>query len=168
MSMRGLGPLLGQELSEWNLSQGHTGRQKGRSYGESGLKTTKGSNKDLQRRNRRHRKALTKTGCTVYGLRAKSDGVTMYVGQTRCLLEKRLRFHVRKLSGGKTNLYKWWRWRIQEGDAVEIFALDEQAIWDVSEIIWIERLRAHGNPLTNMTLGGRSGPLAKGGKRKCA
>jgi hypothetical protein len=133
------------------------------------MKATKGSNKDLKRRERRHRKLLTKTGCTVYGLRAKSDGVTMYVGQTRCLLAKRFRFHLRKISTGKTRLYQWWRWRLQDGDAIEIFSLDDNATWDVSEVIWIERLKAAGNPLTNMTRGGRDGPLVKGGKRNpCA
>jgi hypothetical protein len=132
------------------------------------MKATPGSNKDLKRRERRHRKRLTKTGCTVYGLRAKSDGVTMYVGQTRCILAKRLRFHVRKISTGTTRLYQWWRWRLQDGDAVEIFTIDDNATWDVSEVIWIERLRAAGNPLTNMTRGGRDGPLTKGGKRTIA
>lgn len=129
------------------------------------MKATKGSNKDLKRRERRLRKRLTKNGCVVYGLRAKSDGVTMYVGQTRCLLAKRYRYHLLKLSAGKTNLYRWWRWRLEDGDTVEIFSLDDNGVWDVGEVLWIERLRAAGCPLTNMTRGGRDGPLIKGGLR---
>jgi uncharacterized GH25 family protein len=90
----------------------------------------------------------------------------MYVGQTRCLLITRYRFHLLCLKASKTEVYKWWRWRLQDGDEVEIFPLEKNATWDVSEVIWIERLRAAGNPLTNMTRGGRDGSLVKGGRKR--
>ncbi len=96
----------------------------------------------------------------VYGLHG-ADGQVMYVGQTRCKLSVRLKWHMKHLNKRNTDVYRWMRWRIAAGEAIEIRMLEPHAVWDVSEVIWIERLKAKGIPLTNMTLGGKSPPTRK-------
>lgn len=88
----------------------------------------------------------------MYCLKA-STGEIVYVGQTRCTLATRLSFHRRNASpiGTQIERYLVDHWP-------EIVMLEPQATWDVDEILWIERLRLAGEPLLNMTRGGRDGP----------
>lgn len=94
-----------------------------------------------------------KRACFVYGLRL--SGKVYYVGQTRCALPVRLKFHNRSARPNGSPVQRWLLdcWPLLEG--VEIFMLEENAVWDVDEIIWIERMRQKGEPLLNVKRGGK-------------
>lgn len=123
---------------------------------DSRLKADPNSNRSRKRREKKQKRRLGKIGCVVYGLKAKSDGVCRYIGQTRCLLETRMMHHRKKVARGTSDLYQWWRWREAEGDEIEIYVVQGGAIWNVSEIQWITRLTDSGHTLTNTTPGGNS------------
>lgn len=108
----------------------------------------------LKRKSRKFRKkhGYDKSLCYVYGLR-NSFGQIGYIGQTRLDLEKRLRWHFKASVDGKTRLHKW----IRGSMGVEIFMIDSNATWDVSEILWIDRYRREGHDLMNVLRGGRDG-----------
>lgn len=89
-----------------------------------------------------------KRACFVYGL--KYEGQIFYVGQTRCALSKRLRLHYRSASSTGSAVERWLL-----GKAVEIIMVERSAVWDVDEVIWIDRLRQKGEPLLNVRRGGK-------------
>lgn len=104
-----------------------------------------------KRRVRSTKPAPTKAMCIVYGL-TDNDGIVRYIGQTRNDLETRLNFHKRNaFTGGTSPCAKW----IAENKAdIRIVALDTNATWNVSEILWIDRYRREGHHLWNVTRGG--------------
>lgn len=89
-----------------------------------------------------------KRACFVYGL--KYEGRIFYVGQTRCDLPRRLNLHYRNASASGSPVQRWIL-----GKPVEIVMIEREAVWDVDEIIWIERLRQKGEPLLNVKRGGK-------------
>jgi|688.fasta_scaffold741823_2 hypothetical protein len=93
----------------------------------------------------------TKSWCRVYGL-FDADGVCYYVGQTRLELKDRMRWH-RKSKTRPVSL--WLQAEHEAGRRVFIELIEEPATWDVTEIIWIERMRQLEQPLLNRTRGGR-------------
>ena len=114
-----------------------------------------GSNK----RNRRHRKRCLKVygqkWCIVYGLVDPEDLRIRYIGQTRDI-KQRLRYHLRHAREGRigpTN--SWLRGLIAKGKEPNIHIIEAEAVWDVSEIIWIERHRQMGADLLNIMRGGQ-------------
>lgn len=100
-------------------------------------------------RKRRAKIGYDKKLCHVYGLR-DAFGRIGYVGQTRIDLKRRLRLHFRDAEKGKTPVNKW----INSTMGVEIFMIDSNATWDVSEILWIDRYRREGHDLCNVLRGG--------------
>lgn len=89
--------------------------------------------------------------CIVYGL-AGADGVVRYVGQTRTDLETRLNYHKRNaFTGGGSPCAHWIA--ENKGD-ITITALDDNATWNVSEILIIDSYRRKGHHLWNVTRGG--------------
>lgn len=109
------------------------------------------SPKELSRKSRKYRSRFgyDKKLCYVYGLR-DSSGRVGYVGQTRTTLEKRLKRHFANAVGGKSKVHRW----INGSMGVEIFMIDSNATWDVSEILWIDRYRREGHELANTVRGG--------------
>jgi hypothetical protein len=95
--------------------------------------------------------SASKTRCTVYGL-SGADGVICYIGQTRTDTETRLNYHKRSaFTGGASPVAQWI---FANSDDVSIIALDENATWNVSEILIIDRYRRKGQHLWNVTRGG--------------
>ena len=88
--------------------------------------------------------------CTLYGL-AGPDGIIRYIGQTQNDPKTRLSWHRRSAKRSNSPVYDWLR---NEPD-VSIVVLNDNATWDVSEIIEIARRRANDAPLLNVTRGGR-------------
>lgn len=92
--------------------------------------------------------------------------IIRYIGQTRNSLE-RLKYHLRDAQDGRRSaLADWMRSVIKSGHEVKLIVLDDDATWDVSEILWIERVRLSGAPLLNKLRGGndakpRSGKLKR-------
>jgi hypothetical protein len=106
-----------------------------------------------------------KSACVVYGLFC-ADGVVAYIGQTRCLLATRLKFHLKASETRGSNVQRWIRERTEAGEQIGIMALETKAVWNVTEVILIERYRAKGHVLLNMTDGGDSPSLKAMRKRK--
>lgn len=116
-------------------------------------KTTKFKKKGKCDRKRKRKNP--KGECAVYGLH-NGDGVVMYIGQTKTSLLLRFSYHKKAAKTGLTDLYHWWRWNEAAGKNIEMIVLEANAIWDFTEVVWIERYRKEGRPLCNMTSGGRS------------
>lgn len=92
-----------------------------------------------------------KSQCIVYCLMGPDEEVR-YVGQTRAELKTRLDFHKRSaFTTGTSPCAKWIR---ENGGNITIAALDSNATWNVSEILWIDRFRRAGHHLWNVTRGG--------------
>lgn len=87
--------------------------------------------------------------CFVYGL-IDGFGDIRYIGQTKSPLAKRLAYHFKDAKQGKTPLHKW----IQSSPGIDIFLIDGNATWDVSEILYIDRFRREGHDLVNVLRGG--------------
>lgn len=86
--------------------------------------------------------------CTVYGLYDEQDRLR-YIGQTRLSLERRKKW-----------FYKGIRQAFRRGSKLagnefEIRGIDYDAIWDVSEVIYIDRYRQAGANLLNVAAGGK-------------
>ena len=109
------------------------------------------SPKRLSRKSRkfRRKRGYDKKLCYVYGL-VDGYGKIGYVGQTRLDLESRLKWHFKSAVNGKTRLHRW----IRQSMGIEIFMIDANATWDVSEVLWIERYRREGHNLMNVLRGG--------------
>jgi hypothetical protein len=117
-----------------------------------------------RRRDRKlHRSFLRKQPrkfCVVYGL-YDMEGRLRYIGQTRQLLSERLRWFWKQIArrrdqGRKlTPVERWLDECSYFQMPVEIRAIDENATWDVSEIIYIDRARQRGEDLLNILRGGQ-------------
>lgn len=86
-----------------------------------------------------------KDRCTVYALIGK-DRLIKYVGQTRGSTAIRYDFHVMAaLSGKDTPRYRW----IASGECGGIVPLQHDALWLISEALWIRAIRKMGGKLFN-------------------
>ena len=111
------------------------------------MKADKNSKRHIEKR----QKAMLRRGgsrsCFVYGL--SLNGTVHYVGQTRCPLPKRLAFHLKSADPAGSPVQRWL-----VGVKPDIVMLVKNAVWNVDEIIMIERLRAAGFRLLNVKRGG--------------
>lgn len=94
--------------------------------------------------------------CIVYGLCSNSDQSIRYVGQTTSDLGLRLRQHIKRAKNSKRPVHRdyWIRSVMNDGGSIRIVTLQENAAWNDSEILWIEKLKSEGASLTNATAGG--------------
>ncbi len=99
--------------------------------------------------------ANTRT-CTVYGLCSNNDESIRYVGQTIVETSKRLREHLKRARLSKRPVHRdyWIRSVLNDGGSICIVVLQENAVWNESERLWIAKLKAGGANLTNATSGG--------------
>jgi hypothetical protein len=87
--------------------------------------------------------------CFVYAL-ADEFGNIRYIGQTRSPLFVRFGYHMKDASKAPNRpLSKW----LNESRR-NIVMIDANGTWDVSEILWIDRLRRDGCKLFNILRGG--------------
>lgn len=105
-----------------------------------------------RKRDRSFRRKQSKTWCRVYVIRAHKDGPVRYVGQTRQSVEMRLWWHFKEIRrcherGQKLNDFKLWLEGLTEPPFIE--AIDEDGVIDISEAVWIDRLRRQGESLFN-------------------
>mgnify|MGYP006360221923 CR=1 FL=1 len=85
--------------------------------------------------------------CTIYALTDK-DGYIRYVGQTRGRTDIRLAYHVKDaFMVGSSPVQKW----IGSGKCVGIVVLQENAMWNISEALWIRNFRSQGAKLLNVS-----------------
>lgn len=105
--------------------------------------------RNKQFRKRYGRGRAQKQICIVYAL-SDELGDIRYVGQTRCQPERRFKFHMRDARLSPERPLS--RWLLEEPRQITV--LDDNATWDVSEIIWIDRLRSAGLDLFNQLRGG--------------
>jgi hypothetical protein len=109
------------------------------------------------RHQRRLRRTRPKNWCYVYALREIADGPPRYVGQTRCHPNERLRWHfkdieTRKQIGRKLSpVQRWIVDLVALGGSPVIDVLDADGKWDISEAVWIDRLRRDGAELLNVS-----------------
>lgn len=107
-----------------------------------------------RRKARRRELRRQRSSCTVYGLWSEG-GELRYIGQTRCELSRRLKFHLRAALDPSSPVERWVAAEVAAGRIPSIQSIETDAIWDVSEVIWIDRHRSCGAQLLNVTLGGR-------------
>jgi hypothetical protein len=99
------------------------------------------------------RRKQPKTWCLVYALREAVGGPIRYVGQTRNEPQERLRWHYKELArhkaaGRRLSPVKSWLDGLPSRPLIEV--IDEAGTWDISEAVWIDRLRHRGEPLLNV------------------
>lgn len=87
--------------------------------------------------------------CFVYGL-IDGFGKVRYIGQTKTTLKRRLALHFKSAEKDNSPVCRW----IRSTHGVEIFMIDSNATWDVSEILYIDQYRRAGHELLNVTRGG--------------
>lgn len=103
-----------------------------------------------QRLNRGNRRS-----CIVYGLYDVNNNLR-YIGQTRLTIEGRKKWFyigLKKAIKRGERLSRVDRW-IQAGNQFDIRVIEENATWDVSEIIHIDRFKRAGVQLLNVVRGG--------------
>ena len=102
---------------------------------------------------RRLRRQKSKTWCQVYALREIEGGDIYYIGQTRTALAERLRWHYKAVARAQDKpspVQLWLSGILASGLGPTIDALDANGVWDVSEAVWIDRMRTAGHPLLNI------------------
>ncbi len=83
--------------------------------------------------------------CTIYGL-TDAEGRIRYIGQTRGCVVVRYRFHMKDaFMVGTSAVHKW----VAGGGCKGIVVLQENAVWLISEAIWIRECRKIGGKLLN-------------------
>lgn len=91
----------------------------------------------------------------VYGLRSSENGKIRYVGQTTQSLKKRIDAHFTpNKEGRKRRVWKWINGVLSRGFKIEAVVLQENAVWNESEIKWIAWFIDGGSSLVNSTSGG--------------
>ena len=90
----------------------------------------------------------------VYGLITDLDDNIRYVGQTKQPIKKRIQQHINEKRGLSNRKARWLHNRLGQGLDLRVILLDEDAIWDDTEVEWIKRLKDGGCDLTNATDGG--------------
>lgn len=102
-----------------------------------------------------HRTKKLSPKCIVYCLRDLS-GAVRYVGQTRSSAEQRLKWHFKEIdrkSARNESLspaQKWLRDLRTIGATPAMEVLSYNGLWDATEAVWIDRMRARGEPLLNV------------------
>ncbi len=92
----------------------------------------------------------------VYVLVCPESGERRYVGQTRCSPKTRLRWHFRNLNNRVNRgmrlspVMEWLKELKSKGLKPYIVILDNEAKWDISEAVWIDRLTRDGQKLLNV------------------
>jgi hypothetical protein len=112
------------------------------------------------KKHKQYMRRKPKKHCFVYALTLNNK--IMYIGQTRLRLKDRLKWHYKAVDNAihqkrkLSSVQKWINQCSMFCLPVEIIMIDENAIWNVTEIIQIERHRVSGHDLLNMTAGGES------------
>lgn len=106
-----------------------------------------------RKRDRSFRRKQSKTWCRVYVIREIEGGPVRYVGQTRQSAEMRLWWHFKDLRkcqarGLPLSKFKLWLESLPSPPVIEV--VDEKGVWDISEAVWVDRMRQRGEPLFNV------------------
>jgi hypothetical protein len=95
--------------------------------------------------------------CSIYFLYSSRNIFEIkYIGQTTTSLQKRLSSHIKVSKKSKTKKDCWIQQELNDGFTVSIGLLEENAIWDSSEIEIIKKFKSYDLELVN-TLSGGSG-----------
>lgn len=95
------------------------------------------------------------TCTTIYGLSSSEDNKIRYVGQTTQNPKKRLDSHWHPNPDGKRRrIWKWMQRVKNDGFNIIMVILQEDAVWNESEIKWIALFKENGANLVNHTSGG--------------
>lgn len=104
----------------------------------------------IARRNRKAANAkLPKKAvrCTIYALTDK-DAYIRYIGQTRGCTDIRLAYHVKDaFMVGSSPVQKW----VASGKCTGIVVLQDNAVWNISEALWIRQFKSQGAKLLNVS-----------------
>lgn len=102
-----------------------------------------------RKRVRNLKRAYGRSFCFVYAL-VDTHGTIRYVGQTRSPLFVRFGYHMKDAHKFPNKKLSAW---LLEYDR-DIVMLDDNGTWDVSEILWIDKLKREGADLLNVLRGG--------------
>jgi hypothetical protein len=108
-----------------------------------------GDRSNERKRVRNLKKVYGRSFCFVYAL-VDVHGTIRYVGQTRSPLFVRFGFHMKEAHKYPHKKLSSW---LLEYDR-DIVMLDDNGTWNVSEILWIDKLRREGADLLNILRGG--------------
>lgn len=103
-----------------------------------------------------YKRSQPRNWCYIYALREASSEQYRYVGQTQVHPLKRLHLHFKHVEAAlrtSSNLAPVCRWLAdcrKARNTVAIELLDLEGIWNISEGVWIDRLRFLGHPLLNV------------------
>jgi hypothetical protein len=107
----------------------------------------------------------------IYALVDPIEQTVRYVGKSN-YPDKRIKSHLNralKLKGGGPSKDRWIHSLWKRGLRPQVWILEEvhKAEWGAAEVRWIEKFRAEGAPLTNLSDGGpQRGSRRKKGKSK--
>lgn len=116
------------------------------------MRPNKNSRRSILKAHRRlRRKSWSKNSCLVYVLREAIHKPPRYVGQTRAHESVRLHYHIKTAqTRPRSPVERWIASLLANGAAPIIEVIDRQGIWDISEAVWIDRLRSAGADLLNV------------------
>ena len=92
--------------------------------------------------------------CKIYGLYNPRTSELRYIGQTIYNIELRLKRHYNDAKKHKNKRTNWINKMLRLYGKVHIKLLQENAEWNIDEIIWIEQAKLMGCNLVNGTAGG--------------
>jgi hypothetical protein len=105
-----------------------------------------------RKRDRSFRRRQSKTWCRVYVIREAEGAPARYVGQTRQSAEMRLWWHFKDIKRREARgwpITRLQKWLLSLANPPLIEVLDENGVWDITEAVWIDRLRRANHPLFN-------------------
>ena len=92
----------------------------------------------------------------IYVLICPETGEKKYVGQTRCSPKLRLRWHFKNMANRRNRgltlspVARWLMTLHAKGLKPKIVVVDNEAKWDISEAVWIDRPTRDGAKLLNV------------------
>ena len=102
--------------------------------------------------------------CTVYGLYTTRNNRPRYIGQTTQSIRRRLHQHLadaRNKARSDTYCHRWIRKELRNGHEIEICAIEEDCLLNVSEMNWIAFFKSIYPDTVNTQVGGTDGNLGR-------
>lgn len=100
----------------------------------------------LRYRSKKPSKSVRKASCTVYAL-VDAERRVRYIGQTRAAPAVRYAGHYKDMETSSAPVHDWMR----RGYCTGIEIIQENAIWNYSEALWIKAYREAGARLLNVS-----------------
>lgn len=113
----------------------------------------------LEKKRWRSKMRKDRQRCTIYGL-YDNAGKLRYIGQTRQIVRERVKCFMKSIrrsierGHSLSPVERWIFDSVFAGERIEAKIITDNATWDISEIIEIERAKSRGEKLLNVLRGG--------------